>query len=182
VTAVGNAEAVNLREVDWIDVTEERGGLGGLLVPDIADALEEEQRQDVGLPVGAVDGAAAQDLGAVPEVGLQLLEGQGYVGLGLARGSRCSSGVVASVPPRPITLQPWADRTKRSTAEIAATHARGPPCVKDRSLARRIGRRRGAIRMSGSQLYGFFAVVLRNRSGAVSSVCSSSSRAVSGYA
>src|SRR5665811_138131 len=40
--------------------------------------------QDVGLPVCAVDSAAAQDLGAVPEVRLELLERQGYVGLGLA--------------------------------------------------------------------------------------------------
>jgi hypothetical protein len=43
-------------------------GLRGLFVPDVRDALEEEKRKDVGLPVGAVDGAAAQNLGAFPEV------------------------------------------------------------------------------------------------------------------
>ena len=72
--AFGDDEAVDLREVDRIDVTEQLGSLGCLLVPDVADALEEEQRKDVRLPVGAVDGTAAQNLGAVPEVGLQLPE------------------------------------------------------------------------------------------------------------
>jgi hypothetical protein len=43
-TARGHAETVHLGEVDRVDVTEEGGCLGGLLIPDIADALEEEQR------------------------------------------------------------------------------------------------------------------------------------------
>jgi hypothetical protein len=46
--------------------------LGSLLVPDIANALEEQERQDVTLPVGAVDGAATEDVGGLPEMILQL--------------------------------------------------------------------------------------------------------------
>ena len=67
--ALGDVEAVDLGEVDWVDVAVQLGGLRRLLVPDVADALEEEQRQDVRLPVRAIDGAAAQDLGAVPRAG-----------------------------------------------------------------------------------------------------------------
>ena len=48
--------------------------LGGLLVPDVADPLEEEQRQDVALPVGAIDRRATQDVGGFPEVGSDLLQ------------------------------------------------------------------------------------------------------------
>ena len=73
VAALGHVEAVNLGEVDRVNVAEELCGLRRLLVPDVADPLEEEQRQDVRLPVRAVDGAAAQDLGAVPEVRLEAL-------------------------------------------------------------------------------------------------------------
>ncbi|MCH2107596.1 MAG: hypothetical protein MK291_13265 [Planctomycetes bacterium] len=43
-----------------------------LFIPDIADPLEEEQRQDVALPVGPIDRRAAQDVGGFPEVGLEL--------------------------------------------------------------------------------------------------------------
>ena len=66
--ALRDVEAVDLGEVDRIGVAEERRRFGRLLVPDVGDPLEEEQRQDVRLPVGAIDGAAAEDLGAVPEV------------------------------------------------------------------------------------------------------------------
>jgi hypothetical protein len=45
-----------------------------LLVPDVADALEEEERQDVALPVRPVDGTAAQDVGRLPQMRLQLGE------------------------------------------------------------------------------------------------------------
>jgi hypothetical protein len=37
------------------------------LVPDVADALEEQQREDVGLEVGRIH-RAAQDVGGLPEV------------------------------------------------------------------------------------------------------------------
>ncbi len=76
VAALGNVEAVDLGEVDRVDVAEQLGRLGRLLVPDVADPLEEEQRQDVRLPVRAIDGAAAQDLGAVPEVRLEFRQRQ----------------------------------------------------------------------------------------------------------
>src|SRR5207249_219979 len=64
VAAIGNNKAVNLREVDWVNVAEEFGGFGSLLVPHVADPLEEQQRQDVRLPVRTIHGAPAQDLGA----------------------------------------------------------------------------------------------------------------------
>ena len=86
VAAVRDVEAVDLGKVNWVNVTEELGGLGRLLVPDVADAFEEKQWQDVRLPVGAIDGAAAQDLGAVPKVGLEVLKGQGHF-----RAPACSS-------------------------------------------------------------------------------------------
>ena len=54
-------EAMQLREVGEIDVAVGLSGLGGFLVPDIADALEEQQWEDVALPVGPVDGAAAPE-------------------------------------------------------------------------------------------------------------------------
>ena len=81
VAALGDDEAVDLGEVDRVGVAEELGRLGRLLVPDVADPLEEQQRQDVRLPVRAVDGAAAQDLGAVPEVRLEFVRGQRHRGL-----------------------------------------------------------------------------------------------------
>ena len=68
VAALRDVEAVHLGEVDRIGVTEERRGVSRLLVPDVGDALEEQQRQDVRLPVGAVHGTAAEDLGAFPEM------------------------------------------------------------------------------------------------------------------
>ena len=41
---------------------------GVLFVPHVANPLEEQQRQDVRLPVGAVDRATAQDVGGLPQV------------------------------------------------------------------------------------------------------------------
>jgi hypothetical protein len=38
----------------------------GLFIPDIADALKEQKRQYVRLPVGAIDGTATQDVGCFP--------------------------------------------------------------------------------------------------------------------
>ena len=65
---------MNLGELDGVDVAEEFRSIGRLLVPGVADPLEEQERKDIRLPVGAVDSAPAQDLGAVPEVGFELLE------------------------------------------------------------------------------------------------------------
>ena len=38
--------------------------------------MKNRERQYVTLPIGAVDGAASEDVGAVPEVGLELGEGE----------------------------------------------------------------------------------------------------------
>ncbi len=75
---VRHVEAVDFGEVDWVYITVELGGFSHLLVPDVADPLKEEQREDVRLPIRAIDGAAAQYLGAVPEMRLELLQGQGH--------------------------------------------------------------------------------------------------------
>ena len=40
---------------------------GVFFIPDIADPLEEQQRQDVALPVSAIDGGATKDVGGFPE-------------------------------------------------------------------------------------------------------------------
>ncbi len=73
VAALRDDEAVDFGEVDRVDVAEELCGLRRLLVPDVADPLEEQQRQDVRLPVRPVHSATAQDLGAVPEVRFELV-------------------------------------------------------------------------------------------------------------
>ena len=44
------------------------------LIPDITDALEEQQREDVGLEVGGIY-RAAQDVGGRPQVGFELGKG-----------------------------------------------------------------------------------------------------------
>lgn len=66
--ALGDLEAMDLGEERGLGLAEGLGGLGGLLIPDIADPLEEEQGQDVALPVGPVNGTASEDIGTVPEV------------------------------------------------------------------------------------------------------------------
>ena len=48
--------------------SKELGCLGGFFVVDVADALEEQERKDECLPIRTVDGAAAQYVGAVPEM------------------------------------------------------------------------------------------------------------------
>lgn len=47
-----------------------RLGEGGLVlfIVDIRDSIEKEQREDVGLEIGGIDGAA-QNAGRLPEVG-----------------------------------------------------------------------------------------------------------------
>ena len=68
VAAVGDLEAVLVLEI--LAVLLDHPGV--LFIPDIADPLEEEQRQDVALPVGPIDRRAAQDVGGFPEVGLDV--------------------------------------------------------------------------------------------------------------
>jgi hypothetical protein len=66
--ALWDIEAVNLWEVDRLSVPEEGGSVRCLLVPNVRYALEEQERKDVRLPVGPVHGAAAEDLGAFPQM------------------------------------------------------------------------------------------------------------------
>ena len=72
VGSVGDLKPVFVLEV----LSIRRHGHRMLLVPDVADPLEEEQRQDVALPVGAVDGAPAEDVGGLPEMRLERRQGQ----------------------------------------------------------------------------------------------------------
>jgi len=78
VAAIRDVEAVDFGEIDRVRIAEDFGGFRGFLVPDIADALEEQQRQDIRFPVRAVNGTAAEDLGAIPEVGFEFLKGKGH--------------------------------------------------------------------------------------------------------
>lgn len=71
---LGDLEAVRLGEQSQFGVATFLDDLGVFLVPDIADALEEEQWEDVGLEVSRVH-RAAQDVGGLPEVAFQLAEG-----------------------------------------------------------------------------------------------------------
>ena len=45
-----------------------------LLIPNITDPLEEEQRQDVALPIRPIHRRATQNIGSFPEMGLQCLQ------------------------------------------------------------------------------------------------------------
>ena len=74
VAAVRHLEPMGLREILELAVAVELAGGGGFFVPDVADALEEEERQDVAHPVGAAEGAAAKDVGGLPEVGFEGVE------------------------------------------------------------------------------------------------------------
>ncbi len=78
VAVFGDLKAMLISEVRAV------GGdhLSIFFVPHIADALEKQERQNVTLPVGAVHGAAAQDIRRLPEVGFEL--GESY---GLGHGS-----------------------------------------------------------------------------------------------
>jgi hypothetical protein len=60
---------VNLLEMAGVGVAVELSGFSGLLVPAVADALEKQEREDVALPVGAIDGGAAEGVSRVPEGG-----------------------------------------------------------------------------------------------------------------
>ena len=64
---VGDLEPVLLGQVGVLLVAVRLGErVGALLVVDVADPLQEQQREDVRLEVRRVDGAA-QDVGGVPE-------------------------------------------------------------------------------------------------------------------
>ena len=67
-------EAVRLRKPGQLFVAGFIDDLLVLLVPDVADALEEQQREDVGLEVSRIH-RAAQDIGGLPEVTFELAEG-----------------------------------------------------------------------------------------------------------
>jgi hypothetical protein len=43
-------------EKGWVGITINLSGFSGFLIPDIGDALEEKQRKDVPLPIGAIYG------------------------------------------------------------------------------------------------------------------------------
>jgi hypothetical protein len=68
VAIIRNLEAVRLGEPGQFGIAGVGDDLVVLLVPDIADSLEEQQREDVGLEVGRIH-RAAQDVGRLPEVG-----------------------------------------------------------------------------------------------------------------
>ena len=72
---VRQRKAVQLWKDAQVDVAEFFLRLCSFLVPDVADPLEEQQWEDVALPVRPVDGAAAKNLGAPPQLGLQVLQG-----------------------------------------------------------------------------------------------------------
>jgi hypothetical protein len=65
VAALGDLEAVLVGKVFAVGLDR----FLEFLIPHITDALEEQQRQDVALPIRAVHGAAAQDVGGFPEMG-----------------------------------------------------------------------------------------------------------------
>jgi len=71
VAELGDLEAVRLGEQCQLCVAALLDDLGVFLVPDIADAFEEEQRKDVGLEVSCVH-RAAQDVGGYPKVRFKL--------------------------------------------------------------------------------------------------------------
>ena len=71
-TPIWYVESMDLGKVDGIYVAVEFCSLFRLLIPHVADPFKEQQGQDVCLPVRAIHGATTQDLGAIPEMGLQL--------------------------------------------------------------------------------------------------------------
>ena len=74
VATFGYLESVDLWEVERVFFAVQLRSFGRLVIPDVADPLEEEQGQDVALPVGQVDGPAALDVGGFPQVRLQIFE------------------------------------------------------------------------------------------------------------
>lgn len=73
VAVLGDLESMRLRKPGQLLVTGFVNDLLVFLVPNVADALEEQQWEDVGLEVGRIHGPA-QDVGRFPEVGFNQVE------------------------------------------------------------------------------------------------------------
>ena len=71
--AVGDLEAVGLREQSQLSIARVCDDLLTFVVPDIADAFEEQQREYVGLEVSGIH-RAAQDVRRLPKMGFELIE------------------------------------------------------------------------------------------------------------
>ena len=67
---IGNLETVGFGEQGQFGIARVGNDLFVFFVPDIADALEEQQREDVGLEVSRVH-RATKDVGRLPEVGFK---------------------------------------------------------------------------------------------------------------
>ncbi len=80
VAVLWDLKAVRLRKPGQLLVAGLIDDLLVFLVPDIADALEEQQREDVGLEVSRIH-RAAQDVGGFPEVAFELTQGYGTWGI-----------------------------------------------------------------------------------------------------
>ena len=82
-TAVGQSEPVCLLEVSRVGIAKELDRFRRLFIPTVTDPLEEQERQDVALPVRPIDGRAAQDVGGFPEGGFEILVVCRHSALGL---------------------------------------------------------------------------------------------------
>lgn len=71
---LGNLETVGLGKQSQLSVADLLDDLSVLLVPNIADAFEEEHWEDVGLEVSRVH-RTTEDVGGFPKMALQLTEG-----------------------------------------------------------------------------------------------------------
>src|SRR4051794_18542225 len=93
--AVGQLETVVLAEGGVFEVAirlVER--LLEFLIIHVGEPLEEEEREDISLKIGGIDGAT-QDVGGLPEVVLKRGEGDAnmWEGEGHARGSRITNAM-----------------------------------------------------------------------------------------
>ena len=73
VAVLWDLEAVRLREPRQLLIASLVDDFLVFLVPDVADALEEQQREDVGLEVSRIH-RAAQDVGGLPQVAFKLAQ------------------------------------------------------------------------------------------------------------
>ena len=73
VAVIRDLKAMRLGEEGQFGIAGLIDDLGVFLVPDIADPLEEQEREDVGLEVSRIH-RAAQDVGGLPEVAFELTE------------------------------------------------------------------------------------------------------------
>lgn len=70
---LGNLKAVRFRNACQLFIVAVGYGLLVLTIPHITDALEKEQREDVGLEVGSVN-QSPEDVGRLPEMTFELAE------------------------------------------------------------------------------------------------------------